>query len=367
MTEQPIYIKATVCLILFLCIIVLLDIAKAFLIPFSIALLLTFLLYPISAKLEKWKFPRSLAIILSIILAFIVLGGVIYFISSQVMSFSEDAPALKEKVLQKLVDAQAFINEKFHVNEEKQISWIKQRSQVMMESSGAVLSNLFSFTGSLLASLGIIPIYIFFLTYYRDKFDGFLHKITKPEHHQHVMEIVGRTSKVTAKYLRGLLIDIAILSVLNSTGFLLLGINHAILFGVMAAILNIIPYIGVLIGGILPVVMALLTKDSLWYAAGAAGVCILVQFIDNNFITPNVVGSSVSINPLATIIVLIIGGMLWGVAGMMLFIPFLGMLKVVLDNIPAMQPYGYLIGEEKVMKPPVKFPSLKRFYSKTDN
>jgi predicted PurR-regulated permease PerM len=129
-----------------------------------------------------------------------------------------------------------------------------------------------------------------------------------------------------------------------------LGINHAILLGVIAGFLNIIPYIGVLIGSLFPIVMALLTKDSIWIAVGALGVCVVVQFLDNNFITPNVVGSSVSINPLATLIVLVIGGMLWGVAGMMLFIPYLGMLKVVLDNVDGLKPFGYLIGEEAKLK-----------------
>jgi len=137
-----------------------------------------------------------------------------------------------------------------------------------------------------------------------------------------------------------------ILSILNSTGFLLLGIEHAVLFGVLASVLNIIPYIGVLIGSVLPVLMALLTKDEIGYAIGAAGVCVTVQFIDNNFITPYVVGSSVSINPLTATIALIISASVWGLAGMVLCLPLTGMLKVVCDHVEGLKPIGFLIGEE---------------------
>lgn len=363
MNKLPVYIKSTIYLLLVLLIITLLSIGSTFFIPFCIALLFASLLYPVSAKLEKWGLWRAPSIILSILLAMIVFGAVIFFISNQIMSFTKDAPALKQNIFEKLNGIQVYISSEFHIDEQRQITWMKQRLQGIMESGGAILSSVFTLTGTIIAGMGIIPIYIFFLTYYRDKFQKFIFKISKEEQHAHILNIVERTSKVSAKYIRGLLIDIAILSVLNSTGFLLLGLKHAVLLGVIASILNIIPYIGVLIGSIFPVLIALLTKDTLWYAAGAAGVCVLVQFLDNNFITPKVVGSSVSINPLATLIALIIGGLIWGVAGMMLFIPFLGMLKVVFDNIQSLQPYGYLLGEETRMKSSVKLTRLKELVS----
>jgi predicted PurR-regulated permease PerM len=135
---------------------------------------------------------------------------------------------------------------------------------------------------------------------------------------------------------------------LNSIGFLALGINHAIFLGITAALLNVIPYVGVLIGSIIPVALALITKDSIWIAVGALAVCVVVQFLDNNFITPLVIGAAVSVNPLATTIALILGGMMWGLAGMMLFIPLLGMLKVVFDRVDGLKPLGYLIGEQDI-------------------
>jgi predicted PurR-regulated permease PerM len=141
-------------------------------------------------------------------------------------------------------------------------------------------------------------------------------------------------------------LDVVILSVLNSAGFLILGLKHAILFGVLASVLNIIPYIGVLIGSTLPILMAFLTKDSMSYALGVAGICFFVQFLDNNFITPYVVGSSVSINPLTAIIVLVASALIWGIPGMVLCMPLTGMAKVLCDNIDSLKPYGFLLGEE---------------------
>jgi predicted PurR-regulated permease PerM len=158
--------------------------------------------------------------------------------------------------------------------------------------------------------------------------------------------VVKKVTLVSQKYLIGIFLDVLILSVLNSTGFLILGLPHAILFGVFASILNIIPYIGVLIGSTLPILMAFLTKDEMSYPLAVAGICFFVQFLDNNFITPYVVGSSVSINPLTAIFVLIASALIWGIPGMVLCIPLTGMAKVVCDNVESMKPYGFLLGEE---------------------
>ena len=92
--------------------------------------------------------------------------------------------------------------------------------------------------------------------------------------------------------------------------------------------------------------MALLTKDSMSFPLAVLGICIVVQFLDNNFITPYVVGSSVSINPLTATLVLIASSLIWGIPGMVLCMPLTGMAKVVCDNIESMKPYGFLLGEE---------------------
>ena len=348
-SDTPYYVRTTVKLLLLGLIVLTAVMAREFLIPFTIAVFFTFLLFPVSEKLIQWRFPRALAIIISIVLAVAVFGGLIYFFYTQIASFADDWPELTQKLDEKWKSIQQWIYEEFKITRKEQGKWIDQKMGEAADSGHTYVLGIFSATGTFLANLALIPIYIFFLTYYKDKFKQFVILISKkqPQDPDDILDIMTRISTVSQKYLKGLMLDILILSVLNSTGFLLLGLKHAILFGVLASILNIIPYVGVLIGSILHIIMALLTKDAFSYALGVALICWFVQFIDNNFITPYVVGSSVSINPLTAVIALIIAALIWGLPGMVLCIPIAGMIKVVCDNVDSLKPYAFLMGEEK--------------------
>lgn len=348
--QPPLYYQLTIKLFLLILVVAILVIGKAILLPLCLALLFSFMLYPISRKLEKWKVPRSIAILISIFFALIVVSGLIYFFYTQVMLFVDDWPVLSKQISTKIDTIYHFIHVHFNFSKYEQKNWINERLVKAGESAVRYSVSFFSATGSFLASIALLPIFIFFLTYYRDKFKTFIGMVVKNGNATQVIEVIRKVSNVSQKYLKGLLFDILILSVLNSTGFLMLGLKHAILFGVLAAFLNIIPYIGVLIGSILPIIMALITKDQFSYVIGVAGVCIVVQFLDNNIITPNVVGSSVSINPFTAIIALTIAAMVWGIVGMIIALPFVGMLKVIFDNVESLKPYGYLIGEETGLK-----------------
>lgn len=345
-SEQPFYFRVTVQLLLVGLIVAFLILAENILIPFTIAVFFTFLLMPISRKLEKWRFPKSLAILTSIILAFTIAGVLLYFFVAQVLSFVNDWPVLQKTLMTKWESLQQFISETFHISSHEQQAWITTKIKENASTGGVMVLGLFSATTSFLASFALIPIYVFFLTLYQDKFKEFIRLIAKDGKNEKALLVVKKVSLVSQKYVIGIFLDVLILSVLNSTGFLILGLPHAILFGVLASVLNIIPYIGVLIGSALPIIMALLTKDSVSYAFAAGGICVAVQFLDNNFITPYVVGSSVSINPLTATLVLIGSALIWGIPGMVLCLPLTGMVKVVCDNIESMKPYGYLIGQE---------------------
>jgi len=345
-SEQPFYFQATIKLMLAGLIIAFLILAQNILIPFTIAVFFTFLLMPVSRKLEQWKFPKSLAILVSIVLAFIVVAFVLYFFVDQIISFANDWPTLQKTFDAKWESLQQFISETFHVSRIEQKAWLTTKIKENASTGGVLVLGLFSATTSFLASFALIPIYVFFLTLYEDKFKEFIRLITKGDKNEHVLLIVKDVSVVSQKYVMGIFLDVCILSVLNSTGFLILGLPHAILFGVLASVLNIIPYIGVLIGSTLPILMALLTKDSMSYAVAAGAICVFVQFLDNNFITPYVVGSSVSINPLTATVVLIASSLIWGVSGMILCLPLTGMAKVVCDHVESLKPYGFLLGEE---------------------
>ncbi len=324
-----------------------LYIARNFLIPLSFAALLGMLLYPLVHKLESWKLPSGLAIVLSIIAFFLVVGAVITILSTQVAGFAQDVPLIKDNMTTRIEEIQNYIHQKTGVEPDKQLSILKQRLSGFLEMSGTYAQRILTGTTGTLATFGIVVIYTFFFLLYRNRFVNFVLKITPAKDEGRTRKVIDGISKVTQNYLTGVLTVVCILAIMNTTGLLIVGLPHAIFFGVMAAILNIIPYVGTFVGGLLPTIYAFITQDSIGYAAATAGVFIVSQFIENNFLTPLIVGSKVKVNPLATIISLFIGGFLWGVAGMILFIPFLGVVKIIFDNVESLEPYGYLIGEDE--------------------
>lgn len=306
-----------------------------------------FLLLPLCAGLERRRFPTWLAAATSCLLLLLVVIGLLLFMGWQYGHFGQDLPALRSALNVKLDEGQAWMEEHLHVSQKQQVAWIDKEMASMSDSGGAIAMSFFSTTGSALATLVLIPIFTFFLLLLKGKFHTFFRQLST-DHSDTVLKVVTSISVLSRKWLKGVITVMLVLSVLNSVGFLLLGLKYAILLGVTAALLNVIPYIGPWIGAVMPVTIALLTKDSVMYAVGAAGVILITQFIDNNFVTPKVVGSSVSINPLASIVALLAVGMLWGVVGLILAIPITGMLKIVCDEVPGLKPWGFLLGEEKI-------------------
>ena len=175
-------------------------------------------------------------------------------------------------------------------------------------------------------------------------------KIVPQESHVKTKAIIEETSQLTQQYISGVSIVILILAVLNSFGLWIFGVPNALFFGCLAALLIIIPYLGTLIGASFPILFSLLTQDASGPVLGALGVFVFTHLLESNFLTPSIVGSKIRINPLATITALVIGSFLWGIAGMILFIPFLGILKIIFDKIELLQPYGYLIGADETEK-----------------
>jgi predicted PurR-regulated permease PerM len=343
--EQPAYVKVALILISLALIVVGLTVASGLLIPLSFSFLFALLLHPISARLEKWKVPRILAIFICLILIIMVLVGVMYFIIAQMMNFGQDLPELQARFVQLVDEFHTFIATRFGVDKTHQLDWIRDQARGAIASSGALLTGTLSATTSTFADLSLMPIFIFFFLYYRNFFIDFLQRLFKSTPNQNISEVALKIQEVVKNHIMGLFLVIVILAALNTVGLLLLGIKYAFFFGALAAFLNIIPYLGILIGSILPILMALLTKDSIWYAVGVAAVFTFVQFLEGNFITPNIVGSKVGVNPLAAIIALILGGMIWGISGMILSIPFTAILKVIFDHVPGLEPFGFLLGE----------------------
>lgn len=210
-------------------------------------------------------------------------------------------------------------------------------------------SNIMQFigaSGSILGDLILIPIYMFFFLFYRSFFQTFLMKVFSNDNKNlSVKIIIQKLYKVQKSYLSGLFTVMGIVGVLNSIGLLILGIENAFFYGFLAALLLLIPYIGIIIGSLIPAVIALVTKDSAWYAVGVIALFGFIQFLEGNFITPKITGSKVSINALVAIISIIAFSMLWGTSGMILALPIVASLKILFDNIAGLEPYGFILGE----------------------
>ena len=320
---------------------------RSIIVPLAFSALFAVLLYPLCKRLERWRFSRIWAILVCIVVMIAVLGLLLTFISTQVMSFGEILPQLTERTNQLLASMQVWVENTFNLERTRQLPMLRTSVIEWARNHSAFFTDTLTATTATLGTITLLPLFIFFFLLYRDFFTVFFHKAFDPTPAGEVNDVLKKIRKALQNYVSGLGLVILIVAVLNTVGLLLLGIDYAFFFGALCALLTIIPYVGIFIGALLPILMALVTKDSAWYAVGIAGIFFFVQILEGNFITPNVVGSKVSINPLAAIVGLVLGGMLWGAAGMILAIPFMAVLKVVFDSVEGLEPYGYLLGESK--------------------
>ncbi len=321
-----------------------------YLIPATLAGLLAMLMLPLNRKLESWRIPRLLAIIISLLIILAIISGIITIISTQVLKFAKDLPTIQQQLTGKFQEFQQFIQKATGITAENQMNFIDKEVASIISSADQWATGILVATGGTLAGLGLLIIHFIFILIYRSRIKLFVLGLVPERNHEKAKEVMVQITQVTRQYLIGVVTVMAILSVLNSVGLIALGIQNAIFFGVLAAILNIIPYIGVWIGSGLPLLLALITKDSLFYPIGVIAVFLITQFIDNNFLTPRITGSQVQINALATIGVILVGNLVWGVIGMVLFIPLLGMAKILFDNVDELKPFGQLIGEDEKVK-----------------
>jgi len=339
--EYPFYIKAPLILIglyLFFYIVALLQ---DVLVPFAFAGLIAILLNPVYSFLESKKVNKILAITLTILLAILVVMIILFFLSAQIAQFGEMVPQLQTKFLSLLHDAQAWITAQFGMSAEKQTSMAKDA----MSGSKAFVGKTLNTLVGMLTFLVLIPLYVFLLLFYKPLILNFIFEVFEKDNSDQVAEILQETKGAVQSYIVGLMIETSIIAVLNSAALLILGVKYAILLGVIGAILNLIPYIGGIIAIGLPVLMSLITGDNLTTPLLIVGAYTLIQFADNNIIVPRIVSSKVSVNALISILVVLLGGNLWGVSGMFLSIPFVAVLKIIFDRIDGLKPWGKLLGD----------------------
>lgn len=325
----------------------LLVIGNTILIPIAFSVLISMLLYPSFLWLQKKRVPKVLSIIICLISLLIFISLIGTFFISGFQNFASDFPILMEKGQKLITNLQFEISERFGFDEFAQMEWLQQNAGSIFQKSQGTISSIVSSTSNFLTNLSLIPLYIFFILLYAHRFKQFFFKLFKSEDHDLVDRILTDIRKVAVKYVTGLSKVIVIIAILNLIGLSIIGIEHAFFFAIASAILTLIPFVGVAIGALLPISYTLIMYDNPWIALYVAIVFIIVQFLEGNIISPNIVGGEVSINPLFAIIALLVGSAIWGISGMVLFVPFLAILKAIMDNIPHLSPYGYLLGDSK--------------------
>lgn len=322
----------------------LLYVGQEIIVPLIFGLIIAILLNPLVKKMHSKGVNRTLAILLAVILAFLCTAGLIYFIGSQASMFAEAFPQLKQKLTGLLNDIVKWVSQNFNVSTRKINEWIHEQQNEGLNSTPQVIGQTLNTITGMLIMIFLLPVYIFLFLFYKPLLLEFISKQFPEGRHNTVAEVLAQTKSLIQSYLVGLMLEAAIVATMLSTSLFILGIDYALLLGVIGALLNIIPYVGVFIATILPMLIALATKEPI-YAVYVFAAYSIVQFIDNNFIVPRIVASKVQVNALISVIAVLIGGTLWGVPGMFLSLPLTAIFKVVCDRVEPLKPLGFLIGD----------------------
>lgn len=340
--QYPFYLKSTIILFGIILLVYSLATLRGILVPFSFALIIAILLNPLVDLFQKKGVGKIFSIILSMLLALLLFGGIMYFISSQIVGFSENLPILKNKLYELLAQFQAWVQTTFGISLARQVQLINEA----LNSSKALVGHTLGSALTILLLIFVLPVYVFLLLFYKTLILNFLYESFTEKNSGQVADILMQTKSAIQSYMVGLLIEALIVATLNTTALLILGVEYAILLGLLGALLNMLPYIGGIIAIALPVLMATVTKNGFSTQFGIIIAYIIIQFIDNNFLVPKIVSSKVQINALVSILAVLLGGALWGIAGMFLSIPFVAIVKIICDRIEGLRPVGKLLGDE---------------------
>jgi AI-2 transport protein TqsA len=338
--KYPFHLSAPIILLGLVLFFYILFVLEGVLVPFCFSILIAILLNPIYNKLLNLKFNKILAIVIVLLISVIIVTALFIFISSQLANFGDMWPELKQKSQSIFHDAQVSFRRYFKVSIYKQDQLIKKSFENAQQYIGATLSSIFGIIGVIV----LIPIYIFLILYYKPLLLNFIYEAFDAKNGGKVGEVLKETKSAIQSYVMGLLLETLIVAAMNSIALLILGVDYAILIGIIGAILNLVPYIGGIIAIAIPVLMATITMDGYSTQLLIIGAYGVIQFIDNNIVMPRVVSSKVSVNALVSIISVLLGNMLWGVGGMFLSIPFVAVLKIVFDKIDGLKPWGKLLG-----------------------
>ena len=340
--QKLFFALATSCLVF-----VVLIFAKSILIPLAFALFLSFILFPLTKRFERWGMNDLIAAFLSIFIVFLVLSGGIYIFSAQLIGLSKELTDFQEKVLDVIANATVYINNNINFVEDLNKDQLLEENRCWLQkTAGALAQQTFNSTANFITGLFATIIFTFLILIYRKGLTKGFVAFAAKENHNRIFKMLKSIQQVGQQYLFGMILLIIIIGLANSFGLMIIGVDHPFLFGFFAATLSIIPYIGTAFGAIIPILYTMMAYNSFFMGVQVAILFWAVQLITDNFLSPKIVGGSLKINALTTILSLIIGATIWGVAGMVLFLPFAATLKVICQEFDTLKPIALLIGTQ---------------------
>ena len=343
--KLPFYAKTTLVLIGIFVSITMLYISKAIVIPLIFSIILAIVLHPVVNFLVRLKINRIIAITITLIGALVVFAALSSLLFAQAVRFSESLPILMEKFAGFLQQFTRWLSDYFDLSPRKINAWISETEMDVFNKGSAEIGSTLYFVGSKAVLLVLIPVYMFMFLFYQPILLEFFRRLFGNSHRDKVSHIISQIKSLIQSYLVGLLFEVIIVATFYSIGLLILGIEYAIILGIIGALFNLIPYVGFLLAASFPMLIAIITKPSAWVALFVLAIYLFIHIIDSNYIVPKLVASKVKINALITIIVVILFGTLWGIPGMVLSIPLTGIVKLILDHTESLKHWGFLLGD----------------------
>lgn len=324
-----------------------LYLGKVLFVPLLFGLLFAMMLFPICKKMEKKGMPRSIAITILLFFIFILFIILIWLLIVEVSSFLTDLPLVNQKLANLFPEFNKWVESSFGFSTSEQVGWFQKMGFDFSNDISTFLKGVLNATLSTFLMLVMIPIYTALFLYHRGSFVRFLEVIIGPKYKNQLHEILNESIFSYFNFIKGNFYVYCIVGVLNSIGLLALGIKHAILYGILTSFMMVIPYVGIFISASIPVSIALVTKDSIWYPIGVIMIFVFIQYLESNVLFPAIVGKQLNLSTWATLVAIVGGVLFWGIPGMVLVTPFLAILKIISDHLPSMRAINILLNRKE--------------------
>lgn len=308
-------------------------------IPLFFGLLIAIVMYPVARWLESKGWGRAMAITICLLIIIILFSALLYLLVWQINVFRIESAGLLLKLEEALAELQAWVNEHSGIPLNVYSNWEANFSQNL----GNVIRDAVQATFSTMFTIFMVPVFIALFLYHRAVFVKYLQSITPAEYRSQLNSTLQQTIHTYFNYIKGMILVYLVVGVLNSAGLWALGVKHPLLFGMICAIMTIIPYIGIIISALLPISLVWLETDNILYPIGVIVLFAFVQYLEANVIFPKIVGAQLNVSTMAMLVAIIVGGIIWGAAGMVLFIPFVAMLKIASDRLPGLTSLNILL------------------------